>query len=86
MRILTESPVAAVEQMGERYETHLRDGSQLASTGVLWATGRTANTQGLGLEAVGVETDESGKIIVDKHYRTSVASVFCLGRFVSPWD
>ena len=79
VRVLTESPVVAVEQTGERYETHLRDGSQLASTGVLWATGRTANTQGLGLEAVGVETDEWGKVVVDKHYRTSVASVFALG-------
>jgi mercuric reductase len=46
---------------------------------VLVATGRTPNTEVLGLAEVGVETDESGRIVVDEHQRTSVPSIYAAG-------
>jgi glutathione reductase (NADPH) len=46
---------------------------------VLFATGRTPNTKGLGLEAVGVEMGEKGQIKVDADNRTSVPSIFAVG-------
>jgi glutathione reductase (NADPH) len=46
---------------------------------VLFATGRKPNTAGLGLEAVGVEIGEKGKITVDADNRTSVPSIFAVG-------
>lgn len=41
-------------------------------------TGRNPVVKGLGLEAAGVKT-ENGRIIVDKHYRTTVDNVYAIG-------
>jgi glutathione reductase (NADPH) len=46
---------------------------------VLFATGRKANTKGIGLETVGVEVGEKGQIKVDADNRTSVPSIFAVG-------
>lgn len=46
---------------------------------LLFATGRKPNTEGLGLEELGVELGEGGKIKVDADNRSSVESVFSVG-------
>jgi len=46
---------------------------------VLVAVGRVPNTDGLGLESVGIELDEKGRIPVDEHFATSVGGVYAIG-------
>ncbi len=46
---------------------------------VLVAIGRRPYTQGLGLEALGIDTDNRGFITVDAHYQTNVEGVFAIG-------
>ncbi|PCJ69842.1 MAG: dihydrolipoyl dehydrogenase [Rhodobiaceae bacterium] len=46
---------------------------------VLVAIGRVAYTQGLGLDAAGVDVDERGRIKVDAHLKTNVAGVYAIG-------
>jgi len=46
---------------------------------VLFAVGRKPNTDGLGLEAAGVEIGDNGKIKVDADNRSSVPSIFAVG-------
>ncbi|WKD61206.1 Mercuric reductase [Corynebacterium ciconiae DSM 44920] len=46
---------------------------------VLLATGRTPYTEGLNLEAAGIETTERGAIVVDEHLRTGVEGVYATG-------
>ena len=46
---------------------------------VLIAVGRNPNTRELGLEEVGVELGENGKIKVDRDNRTNVSSIFAVG-------
>ena len=46
---------------------------------ILVATGRTPNTDGFGLEEVGVELDDSGAVVVDSRQRTSVPSIYAAG-------
>lgn len=48
---------------------------------VLSAAGVTPNTDGLGLESVGIET-ERGKIKVDSFYRTSAEGVYAIGDII----
>lgn len=57
----------------------LTDGDVLDVDAVLMAIGRVPNTQGLGLEAAGVETDARGAIVVDDDFRTNVPSIYALG-------
>lgn len=46
---------------------------------VLVSTGRHAYTEGLGLDSVGVKTDDRGRVEVDEHYKTNVDSIFAIG-------
>jgi glutathione reductase (NADPH) len=46
---------------------------------VLFATGRTPNTAGLGLEEAGVEIGRWGEIVVDKYSQTNVPSIYAIG-------
>jgi glutathione reductase (NADPH) len=46
---------------------------------VLFAVGRSPNTNGLGLDVAGVEMGEKGEIKVDEDNRTSAPSVFAVG-------
>jgi dihydrolipoamide dehydrogenase len=46
---------------------------------VLVATGRRPYTDGLGLEALGIQTDKLGRIEVDEHFKTAVPSIYAIG-------
>ncbi|KAB5542646.1 hypothetical protein GE09DRAFT_1135971 [Coniochaeta sp. 2T2.1] len=46
---------------------------------VLVAIGRRPFTGGLGLEKVGVELDERGRVIIDQEYRTKIPHIRCVG-------
>jgi len=46
---------------------------------VMFATGRKPNTEGLGLEKVGVELGEKGEIKVDRFSRTTVDHIYAVG-------
>jgi len=55
------------------------DGGTLEVDAVLVATGRWPNATGLGLEAVGVQLNEHGAIVVDEEFRTTVPHILAVG-------
>ncbi len=58
---------------------HLSNGKKLSVDVVLVAQGRAGNTEGLGLDAIGVIRDDRGLIKVDEHYRTNVPNIYAVG-------
>lgn len=56
-----------------------QDGDPLACDLLVFATGRKPNTEGLGLENVGVELNEKGAIKVDDYSRTTCESIYAVG-------
>ncbi|GIW39031.1 MAG: dihydrolipoyl dehydrogenase [Meiothermus sp.] len=58
-------------------------GEPLVADRVLLATGRIPNTDGLGLENVGLRTDERGRIPVNAHYQTAVPNIFAIGDVIA---
>lgn len=48
----------------------------------LVAVGRKPYTDGLGLDRIGVQTDERGRIVVDNHLQTRVSGVYAIGDVV----
>lgn len=74
----------AVERVDGKLQVTLSNGSTLAPDAVLFAAGRQANTDGLGVEDVGVQLDRHGRIIVDSEYRTSVDGIYAAGDVVAP--
>ncbi|KQQ12038.1 dihydrolipoamide dehydrogenase [Methylobacterium sp. Leaf123] len=50
---------------------------------VLVAIGRVPYTEGLGLETVGVATDDKGRIETDAHYATNVTGIYAIGDVIA---
>ncbi|ORX37850.1 putative glutathione-disulfide reductase [Kockovaella imperatae] len=46
---------------------------------LLWCIGRHGNTDNLGLENVGVKTNEKGDIVVDEYQNTNVDGIYAVG-------
>lgn len=50
---------------------------------VLVAIGRRAYTKGLGLEELGVELDDRGRVVVDAHFKSSVDGIYAIGDVIA---
>ena len=75
-----QSEVESITPTAHGLQVQLKGHSQAVTVDtVLYATGRVANTSGLGLEAAGVVVNAAGAIQVDEHYQTSVPSIYALG-------
>jgi NAD(P) transhydrogenase len=62
---------------------HLKSGKKIKSDALLWANGRTGNTQDLGLENLGITANGRGQIEVDENYRTrSQPHIYAVGDVV----
>lgn len=55
------------------------NGEQIEVDCVMYATGRRAKTQGLGLENTNVEMRANGSIVVNENYQTAEPSIYALG-------
>lgn len=84
IRILFGSLPESVEAKGDGLEVKLSTGELLFPDTVLFAAGRVANTEDLGLESAGVGTDSSGRIVVDENFRTSVEGIYAAGDVLGP--
>jgi mercuric reductase len=80
--VRTRASVERVRQDGDGVvvTTRIRGRQQeLRAEKLLIATGRRANTQGVGLEAVGVALDEQGAVVVNEHLQTAVPHIWAAG-------
>ena len=50
---------------------------------VLVAIGRVPYTEGLGLEAAGVNRDNRGRVVVDRHFASSVPGIYAIGDVIA---
>jgi NAD(P) transhydrogenase len=82
--VMFGSSVERAAANGVGLEVKLSTGERLFPDTLLFAAGRVANTQGLGLEALGVELDSRGRIPVDKNFRTPVPGIYAAGDVVQP--
>jgi NAD(P) transhydrogenase len=71
--------VEAVEAHDGGTVTVLNSGKVVAADVVMYSAGRQGATDSLGLEAVGIQPDNRGRIAVDEHYRTSVPQIYAVG-------
>lgn len=80
IKILFNTDIEAIESApGDDFAVRLIDGSKMITDLVMYATGRTPNSTGFGLEALGVELNSEGAIKVNSDYQTNVPSIYALG-------
>lgn len=71
----------AVEQRDEIMTTTLSDGTVIETDYVLSAVGRKPNSEGLGVEAAGLEMDRAA-VKVDPYFRTNLPGVYAIGDLI----
>lgn len=74
----------AVEPFDDCVVLHLKSGKRIKSDVLLWANGRTGNSQDMGLEALGIVIDSRGNIAVNKDYQTAQPHIYAVGDVVGP--
>jgi len=72
--------VATVKKTSEGVVVALNNGEVLPPADVLlWAVGRSPNTEGLGCKEINMSLDTQGNIVVDDFQNTNIAGVYALG-------
>ncbi len=79
IKIVTNDVFSKIEKTGAGLIGHLRSGGRLEADQIMFAIGRSPNTNGLGLEAAGVALGKAGEVVVDDRSRTNVESIFAVG-------
>lgn len=74
-----ERDLAKIERDGESLRATLDNGEAHQVDVVMFATGRAPNSQGLGLEALGVGLRGDGAVRVDGWSQTAVPSIYAVG-------
>lgn len=79
MTVMGNSRMASVERTESGVLVTLTDGRTVEGSHCLLALGSIPNTQGLGLEEIGVFCDDGGFIRVDRVSRTTVPGIYAAG-------
>lgn len=80
VNLLLEDSITKIER-GDDKQLHYecKQGGQHSTDIVMFSTGRRPNTQGLGLEAIGVEVGDRAGVLIDDYGKTSVDSIYAVG-------
>jgi dihydrolipoamide dehydrogenase len=85
IKVMVSSAVKSVDTTGElcKLTVETKKGEEIVEAEkVLSAVGVRPNTEGLGLEALGIELNR-GKVPVDKNYKTSVDGLYAIGDIIA---
>jgi len=62
----------------------LKSGRRIKSDLLLWANGRTGNSDNMNLQALGIEPNSRGQVPVNGHYQTTVPNIYAVGDLAGP--
>lgn len=79
VKVASRSRAESVERTDDGVRVTLTDGSVLEGSHCLMAVGGIPNTEDIGLQECGVETAESGHILVDTVSRTTANNIYAAG-------
>lgn len=83
-RVLCGATAESVGGKDDDLEIRLSTGECLRADTLLFAAGRTANTEELGLHELGVALDSKGRVMVDTSFRTNVDGIYAAGDVLGP--
>jgi dihydrolipoamide dehydrogenase len=82
------SKVTGVDDAGARLKAQIEPAAggaaqTIEADVVLVAIGRVPYTDGLGLETVGVQKDNRGRVVVDEHFATHAPGIYAIGDVIA---
>ena len=79
VRLMYHTTISSLAKSGDGVMATLSDGVSAPFDAVMFATGRRANTTGLGLDTAGVNLKPDGSIDVDAYSQSSTPSIYAVG-------
>jgi dihydrolipoamide dehydrogenase len=76
---MLSSKVTGARKQGSGAVVEVQGRDPISCDRVLLAVGRVPNTEGLGLDSVGIELGPRGVIPVDEHFQTRVPGIYAIG-------
>ena len=73
------SKVTGVKALEKQAKIEVEGAEAIDCDRVLVAVGRKPNSEGLGLDAVGIELDKGGRVPVNDHFETTVEGIYAIG-------
>ncbi len=86
VKLMLGQQVTGLRDKAPRREVVLSDGEAVTADMVLCATGRRANTAELGLEALDVELDDRGAVVVNEAFQSTVPSIYAVGDVIDRYQ
>jgi NAD(P) transhydrogenase len=80
--IRSSEEYSQVEPREDEVVLHLKSGKQIRAEVLLWANGRTGNSDDLGLELLGITPNQRGQIDVNENYQTTQPHVYAVGDII----
>lgn len=71
-----------VESTDDGVVIHFKSGKKMKAGCLLYANGRTGNTDKLNLEAVGLLADGRGQLKINEHYQTDTKNIYAIGDII----
>jgi NAD(P) transhydrogenase len=84
MRMFSQTAVTRVHREADGLLVQTSGGDVIRPEKIIFAAGRSGDTDALGLKEAGVALDERGRILVDDRYETSVPGIFAAGDVIGP--
>jgi glutathione reductase (NADPH) len=79
IEIRARTQITRIDKVAGGFALATQLGQEISTDLVLYATGRRPNTRGLGLDDVGVRTNDVGAVQVDEWSETSVKGIYAVG-------
>ncbi|MBD0788668.1 Si-specific NAD(P)(+) transhydrogenase [Vibrio sp. Y2-5] len=77
--IRNDETYSKIEGTEDGVIVHLNSGKKMKADCMLYANGRTGNTDKLNLEVVGLKADSRGQLSVNSNYQTEVSHIYAVG-------
>jgi glutathione reductase (NADPH) len=79
IEVLLDTRLQSLRAAKDEVRAQMQDGREQAFNTLIWAIGRTPNTQNLGLVDAGVEADDRGHVLTDLMQNTNVSGIYAVG-------
>lgn len=75
---------ARIEPREDDVVLHLKSGRKIKSDVLLWANGRTGNSDALGVDAAGLGANSRGQLKVNRFFQTETPHIYAVGDIAGP--
>ncbi|OVE73457.1 hypothetical protein BVX93_01530, partial [bacterium B13(2017)] len=82
INLLTSTKVLSYSKQEDQLEVEIENGKTITTEKILVSVGRIPNSEDLGLENMGIET-ENGFIKVSDYYQTNIENIFAIGDVIN---